>query len=186
VRVRAGRSFARTQRQPEVGDDDVRRPLRLGHEHHVVALEVAVHDARLMGRVESSRHLHHEGTGRAGRQRSSVQPARQRLARQELHRGERDRRSRRGRLVVEEIENPAAVGMGHLPRQKRLALEPRDGALILGDLRSDRLERDVLVQLQILGLAQLTHAAAGDEADDTEAIGDDLALGEVGAWGRGY
>ena len=43
---------------------------------------------------------------------------------------------------------------------------------------SDRLQRDVLVQLQILGLVELAHAAAGDEAHDTEAVGDDLAFGE--------
>ena len=38
----------------------------------------------------------------------------------------------------------------------------------------DRLQRDVLVQLEILGLVDLAHAAAGDEADDAEAIRDEL------------
>ena len=47
----------------------------------------------------------------------------------------------------------------------------------------DRLERDVLVQLAVLGLVELAHAAAGDEADDAEAIGDDLAVSE--GYGRG-
>ena len=69
-------------------------------------------------------------------------------------------------------------GMRHLPRQERFALEPCNRPLVLGDLRPDRLERDVLVELEILGLVQLAHAAAGDEADDAEAVGDELSFSE--------
>ena len=69
-------------------------------------------------------------------------------------------------------------GMGDLPRQERLALEPRNRLRVLRDLGLDRLERDVLVQLEVLGLVQLAHAAAGDEADDAEAVGDDLSFSE--------
>ena len=87
------------------------------------------------------------------------------------------------RLVAEEIEDPADVRMGDLPRQERLALEARNRAGILRDLRANRLQRHVLVQLAVLGLVELAHAAAGDEADDAEAVGDDLAVSEC--YGRG-
>ncbi len=44
----------------------------------------------------------------------------------------------------------------------------------MGDVRQDGLERDPLVQLEILGLVELAHAAFREVADDAEAEGDDV------------
>ena len=74
----------------------------------------------------------------------------------------------------EEVEDPADVRVRHLPRQERSRLKRAMAPLVLGDLGPDRLQRHVLVQLEIFGLVDLAHAAAGDEADDAEAIGDEL------------
>ena len=103
----------------------------------------------------------------------------QRLAVQQLHREEHDlvaRLSARSRVsVAEDVVDAADVRVRHLSRQVHLALEPHDRALVVGDVRQDGLERDPLVQLEILGLVELAHAAFREVADDAEAEGDDVA-----------
>ena len=161
----------------EVGDHRA-GPAGLRQQHHVVALEVTVHDTDLVGGVERVGHLHDERQRFLREHAPRAQPLGQRLAGQELHRDERDRGRghavHRRRAVHEEVEDPADVRVRHLPRQERFTLEAGDGPLVLGDLGPDRLQRQVLVQLEIFGLVDLAHAAARHEADDAEAIRDEL------------
>jgi hypothetical protein len=72
--------------------------------------------------------------------------------------------------LLEEVEDAADVGMGDLARQLDLAEEPMVGPFVGGNLRTDRLERDTFAERQILGLVQLTHAAADDESHNAEAV----------------
>ncbi len=137
-----------------------------------------MHDADLVGGVERVGHLHDERQRFVGGHAPRPQPLGQRLPVQELHRDERDRgrgHAVHGRRTVhEDIEDPADVRVRHLPRQERFTLEAGDGPLVLGDFGPDRLQRQVLVQLEIFGLVDLAHAAARHEADDAEAIRDEL------------
>ena len=62
----------------------------------------------------------------------------------------------------------------------QLALELLEDRVVAGQLGADRLERDALVQLEILGGVDLAHAALTQAPLDAEAIGDGLA-GHEGA-----
>jgi hypothetical protein len=75
--------------------------------------------------------------------------------------------------------------VGHLPGQVDLTLELHHRALVLAARGQDRLERDALVQLEVLRLVELTHPSPGEEADDAEAIGHDVARAEHGRFGVG-
>ena len=80
--------------------------------------------------------------------------------------------------MMKEVEDATDAGMRDLARQERFALESYNRPLVLGDLGLDGLERDVLVELEILRLVQLAHATARDEADDAKAVGDELSFSE--------
>ena len=70
--------------------------------------------------------------------------------------------------------------MGDLAGELDLAPEALVRPLVHRDLGSDRLQRDALTERQVLGLVQLAHAAARDEADDAEPVAQQIA----GAEGR--
>jgi hypothetical protein len=180
--------------QPEVGDDGAHvlaRRRRLD-QHHVFGLEIAVHDAGAVRGGEGGRHLPREDErvfgGEPPRPPETIG---QGLAVQELHREEDDVRRRfrgpgRGRRpVAVHVEDPAHVGVGHLPGQVDLALELRHGALVLSRRGQDRLERDALVQLEVLRFVQLAHSTPGEEGDHAEAVGDHVTGTEDGRVGIG-
>ena len=77
-----------------------------------------------------------------------------------------------------DVEDPAHVGVRDLPGQVHLALEQRHEAFILAGRGQDRLERDAPVQLEVLRLVQLAHAALGEVTDHAEAVCDDVARTE--------
>ena len=80
-----------------------------------------------------------------------------------------------------EVEDAADVGVGDPPGQQHLALQAPDGLGVAGQIGGQRLQRHLLVQQLVLGLVDLAHAAAPDEAVDPVAVGDDAAGGQ----GRG-
>ena len=110
----------------------------------------------------------------------ALEPLRQRLAVQQLHRDERGRPASpaAGLDVLEQVEDAADVRVGDLAGELHLAQEALRRPLVAGDLGADRLERDALAERQVLGLVELAHAAAGDEAHDAEAGAQDVARAE--------
>ena len=82
--------------------------------------------------------------------------------------------------MAEHVVDSTDVGMRHLPRQMHFPLEQQDRAFVIGDGRQDGLQRDVFVQLQILRLVELAHAASRQVADDAKARGDDIARAKDG------
>ncbi len=149
-----------------------------GDQKHVLALEVAVHDAGGVRRPSAAAIW--RTSGRASSTSIAPlapQPGGERLALEQLH-GEEDHRPA-GREVVEaDVEDAADVGVGDPARQVDLTLEALDRAGLAGVLRVDGLESQPLAQLEVLGLVDLAHAAAGDEADDPVAPADELARRE--------
>jgi hypothetical protein len=79
------------------------------------------------------------------------------------------------RLVLEKIEDAADVGMRDLPGQLHLTAEALVGPLVHCNLGSDRLQRDALAEREILGLVELSHAPARDDAHDAEPVAEQVA-----------
>src|SRR5262249_46316417 len=80
--------------------------------------------------------------------------------------------------VMAHVEDAAYVRVRDLPCQVDLALEALGGLLVESDLGADRLQGHAPAQLDVLGLVHLAHAAAGHEAQDLVAVGDQLAGAE--------
>ena len=59
----------------------------------------------------------------------------------------------------------------NLPRHADLVVEPREGAVV-GAQRRQELQRDRLAELEVVGAVDLAHAAAPEQPDDAEAIGE--------------
>jgi hypothetical protein len=72
--------------------------------------------------------------------------------------------------------------MRHFPGELDFTPEPLVHPLVRCDFLTDGLERDPLVQLEILGLVQLAHAAARDEPQDAEAIAKQIARLASKSW----
>jgi hypothetical protein len=72
----------------------------------------------------------------------------------------------------------------HLARELDLALEALEALFVVADLLANRLERDALVQVEVLHLVDLAHPAAREQAHDPEAAGQELSRREGGhSWG---
>jgi hypothetical protein len=138
-----------------------------GHEHHVRALEVPMDQPDPVGGGERRGNLLHDR-----------QSLRQQPHGQTEHVGFRLRGRSPG--VADEVEDPANVGMGDLPRELELSVEALGGLAPALRVRPYGLERDAHAQLEILGFVHLPHAAAGDEPGDAIAAGDQLVPGEGG------
>lgn len=151
------------------------RSLAARHQEDVLALEVAVDDARRVRRRERRGGLAGDRQRLLDRQPAApLEPRRERLPLEQLH-GQEDDRRPIGLGVVADVEDPADVRVGDLARQVDLALEAVDRPLLGGDRRVHRLERDPLAQVAVLRLVDLAHAAAREEADDPVAAGEDGA-----------
>ena len=140
-----------------------------------------MHDPHAMRGGQASGHLAHDRQERGGGHPSiPMEPGGQGLAVQQLHREEHDLVVRPvsacSRVsVAEDVVDTADVRMCHLSRQVHLALEPHNRALVVGDVRQNRLERDALAQFEILGRVELAHSPFRQVAHDAEAEGDDIA-----------
>ena len=80
--------------------------------------------------------------------------------------------------MLEQVEDPADVRMGDPSRQLDFAAKTLIHALIRCDVRPDRLQRNAFTQRKILGLVELPHSAARDEAHDTKPLAEQIALPE--------
>jgi hypothetical protein len=170
--------------QAEVHDDGSRPAPGIRHEHDVGALEVAVQDARRVGRIEPGGDLG-EDLQRFVRRQPPLRrdPVRERPPRQQLHGQEQDlvsdgRAVARRRDVGPQVMDAAHVRMRHLVGSVYFALETHDRARVRRDLGTDRLEGHVLVEGEVLGFVHLAHRALGDVPNDLVTIGDDSARGK--------
>ena len=80
--------------------------------------------------------------------------------------------------MTEDVVDAADAGMRHLLRDVHLALEALDRSGLLGDLGTDRLQRDRAGELHILGLVHLAHPALRDEPNYPEPAGEYVAWRE--------
>ncbi len=168
-------------RRPEqdTGLGEVRRRVlgeaEVGHlqgavfQHHQVRrLDVAVHDVILMRIVERRRRLgHHVENARQRQEVPGFGVLLQRLPLDELHGDEGDSG------LLADVEDGDDVRVEELPRGLRFAHETLAGLTrFLGrrpGRQDDRLDRDLALDLRIVGQEDLAHRSSADLADDLEA-----------------
>jgi hypothetical protein len=169
-------------RDAEVDDLDRVVPLADRQEHDVVGLDVEVDDALLVRRAERLRDLAQDGQRArpfdAGR---LAQHAAERLPVEVLH-DEEDPSV--GELAeVRDVTDVGAAGLGGRPR---LAAELLQRLGVARDVGPQQLERDLLLEVDVLREVHRAHATLADLREDAVArAGDDLAAAEVDGRGHG-
>ena len=164
--------------QPEVHDAD----LTVGVDHDVRGLEVAVQNAFRMGSRKARAELPRDLDPFVDRQPAdALQQRRQILAVDVLH------RQIKISVRLADVVDAADVGVCELTREAHLVAQPRTRALIeshrlrvvsgFGWTR-EKLQRDWLPQLEIVGAVHFAHPAATESRDDAEATGKERAGSE--------
>jgi len=69
-----------------------------------------------------------------------------------------------------DVENAADVGVGDLASNANFAVKAGERGSVLHQLLRQELQGHVLIELEVLGAIDLTHAAAPDQRNDTIAI----------------
>jgi hypothetical protein len=152
--------------QPEIGDADV----SIAVDHHVRRLQVAVQDAALVSGGDAGAQLTRDLDGFVLREPSNA--AQQRcevLAVDVFHREEPSA------LVLAEIVETADVLVRHLARDAQLGVELREPIGIGADACGQKLQRDRLIERQVVGAIDLAHAAAPKKRDEPVPARDDRA-----------
>ncbi len=155
----------------EVGDDQSLRGL-VGNQQHIGALEIPVDDPLGMCRLQRIDHLLDQGKRLGWSERAGAEPVGEGLALEQLH-GEEEE-GFPGGLRGEELEDAADVAMGDSPRQENLPAEPFPGRGVIGQGRLDELQCHPGPQRTILCLCHHAHPPASDDAEDLEALVDDI------------
>ena len=136
-------------------------------EKHVARLHVAVHDAPGVRRGEPFGDAERDRNALGGRERRAVEPLREVLAFQPLH---RQKRLARGGDPVGHVADDGRVRQ--LGEDARFLSEP---LVVLPSVRHD-LERHGRARHPIEGAVHRPHSSAPGEALDDEAIDEDVAL----------
>ena len=162
VAERVGDPEVADQRRAVVGDEDV------------AGLDVAVHDAELVGGGERRGDLPADPRRLGHAQRAALaELLRERDRRQELH-------DQAGlALVLDDVEDGDGVAVVQPGGDPRLAHRAVGGELgLLGaqpDLRPQLLDRDGALEPLVAGLPHDAHATAADLADEAVAVGQERA-----------
>ena len=136
-------------RDAEVRDDDASR----AGDHDVVGLEIAMHDARLVRRVEPRADRRDDvDDAREGKLPLAFDEVEERFAFDELHREEALT------AVLADVEGARDVGVRDAPGELHLATKSLDDARRVGDLALEHLQRDDLVELTVAHLVDGAHA----------------------------
>ena len=163
-------------REPKVEQLDGRAARAL-HEHHVLRLEIAVHDPALMRRRERLRHPARDEHRLIARHRALGEAIGQRDPAQQLHREKRPDAALR-LLVPVEIEDAHDAGVIEAARDAHLAQEAQRQFLVVGEVRVQDLDRDLLAGHAVARCVHLGQPARAERTQHLEAAGDDLAFGE--------
>ncbi len=160
MRAAAGAVLQLGLGESEVEDLD----LAVGRDLDVRRLEVAVHDARLVGGLESLGDLRAQrqdfldvvGTGRT----PGSDPLLEGFSLHQFHGEEADA------VGLLEAVHGREVGVIERGEQPRLALEARQALGVVGELRGQHLDRDVAPQLGVARPVDLAHAACTQRPDN--------------------
>ncbi len=151
-------AVAHEPRQAEV--EHLHLPVR--GEHHVRRLQVAVDDARLVGRHEDAGHLLGDAHGATGPDSPSSSAASRPRPSDELQHEEVRP------LALDVVVDLADVGVAKAGEDARLAEEPRPGLRVEPGPGADRLERHPPLERLVEADVDAPHAAAGEEPLDAD------------------
>jgi hypothetical protein len=164
-----------SRRVDQLGDaeiEDLHQGLRaaVSSEEHVVGLEIAVDDARLMRAGHRAAHPGEDLRDLLeGELRRAPQTRAERLSLEELHHDEG------GVLLHAVVDDLHHVGAAKRRGGARLAQEPRPLRVALGETRIEQLDRDRGAQTELLSAPHRPHAPLSDEGEDSIAGVEDLA-----------
>ena len=157
-------------REAEVRQVDVVGAVGAGArvEQHVGGLHVAMHEAARVGRIQGARHLREDADRVRRVQTAALQTLLEVTPLDVAHGDEEDVLGRPGLVDRDDVR------MVDRRSQLRLAQEAVAERLVLGEARSEQLERDLPLEPQILGQVDDAHAAQAQQRLDPVA-------GELGA-----
>jgi hypothetical protein len=158
------RRVARADREAEVGEAHI----ALAVDHHVGRLQIAMQHAALVRGREPRAQLPRDLDRLV--LRDAADSAEQRceiFAVHILHREEAPA------VGVAEIVQTADVLVRHLAREAQLLMEPREAVGVRCHAFGKKLQRDRMIERQVVGAIHLAHAAAAEERDQSIASGDD-------------
>jgi hypothetical protein len=169
----------RRRRQPEVGDHDAPGAILLD-QHHVRRLEISVHDADRVRRLEPRDDLLEDRPRLAELHPSAaLETSREGLAVEQLHGQEAPL------AVADEIVDAADVAVRDLLGEPDLVTETLQRRAARRALGGQQLDRHPAAELAVLGLVDLAHPPDAEQPHDLEALAEDCASGEVpGTVGR--
>ena len=145
------------------------RTLPSAVEHHVRGLQIAVNDAAVVRRREARAELPRDVDGLVRGEPADAPDQRgEVLAVDVLHREEA------AAVRLADVVHAADVRVRHLPRDAELVVELREAGR-RGAADWQKLQRNRLVEREIVGPVDFTHAAPAEERDQPIASGDNRA-----------
>jgi hypothetical protein len=153
---RVGSRLRRQLRQAKI--QNLHSPV--ARDKNIFRLQVAVNDALVVRRCQSSRHLLCELGRLSRRQRTGIQPSTQGFAFQKL------RDQIRRTFVLAKIMNRQNVGMIQRRYRPRLLLEPPQPFGVAGKRPRQNFDGHVAIQPRIAGAIHLTHASDAEQGLD--------------------
>ena len=77
-----------------------------------------------------------------------------------------------GEVYLADVVHPADVGMADLPRQSDFAVKEIQSLRVLSEILRQKLQRNGVPELQIVGAVDFAHPTCSDERDDSIPLGD--------------
>ena len=169
ARHRADARFRRGAGDAEVHHHDAAG----ARQHHVLGLDVAVHEPRAVDGIEAGQELRREIARLRQIQRTTfAQHVGQRDAVDVLH------RHQLAAVELDQVEHAAHVRRDDLARRAHFLAQAGQRALVGQQRAAHRLQGDVDAQLEVEGAEHFSHAAAAEQHADAIPIAKDLAFGE--------
>ncbi|MBK6687592.1 MAG: hypothetical protein IPG45_24175 [Deltaproteobacteria bacterium] len=153
-------------------------------DHHVVGLQIPMHDLPLVDGLERARDLQDHVARLQRRKRRAPQPLAQGRSVQQLHHTRHSARF----VQLHEVEDVDDVRVTNVVGDLRLVVKPREHTFVVGELGAEHLDRGAAIEPSVGGRVDVAHAARGDplfEAvtpdDLAEVIGDPV-VGDGWFW----
>ena len=161
MRTSAPLNLVRQARQAKIGQQHVAARVQ----HDVAGLEIAMQDSLFVRRRQPRAQFAGDlDTLVGGKAADPANQRRQILPVHVFHRKEHLA------FDLAEIVNAADVGMRNLARDANFVAEARQSGFIAGDALGQKLERDWLLERQVVGAVDLAHSAFAEQRDDAIAL----------------